>query len=66
MGGEEQRVAGVWMMLILSFVIMAGFLYLWNQPISRFAAFYWFPVAVMTVSGILPPPWKVLTGSNLE
>ncbi|MDY6761787.1 MAG: hypothetical protein SVY41_01950 [Candidatus Nanohaloarchaea archaeon] len=57
----RERIAGVWTVLILPFLILGGFLSVQNQPVYRFAAYYWLPIALMTALHILPPPWRVLT-----
>lgn len=62
MVSDIQRVVAVWSVLALPFIIIGA--YLWSQDDLeiRFIIAYWFPAVVLTVVGVIPPPWLCMTG----
>ena len=60
--GDVQRTLAVWAVLVVPFGIMVA--YLWSREDFgvRFVVAYWFPAVVLTVVGVLPPPWQEFAG----
>jgi hypothetical protein len=60
MDQDTQQAIAVWDVFLLPFLIFAGFLYIRNQLTPKIVAMYWFPAVVLTIIGVIPPPWKSL------
>jgi hypothetical protein len=55
---ETQQDIAVWAVLVLPFLVIGGLLYTRNQLTLKVVGMYWFPAVVLTVIGVIPPPWK--------
>jgi hypothetical protein len=63
--GESRRVSmdqntqqgiAVWTVFLLPVLVFGGFLLTRNQLTLDVVGIYWFPVIVLTVIGVIPPP----------
>jgi len=48
----------VWTVFVFSFLIIGGFLHVQNQLTIGVAGLYWFPPIILTLIGLIPPPWE--------
>lgn len=55
---DSQQAVATWTVFVLSFLIIGGFLHTRNQLTVGVAGLYWFPPIVLTLIGMIPPPWK--------
>jgi hypothetical protein len=55
---ESQRTIAVWVFYILSFIVLAAFLRLQAQLTIGVIGLYWFSAVILTIIGVIPPPWK--------
>ena len=62
MDEQRQSEVAVWGMLVVSFVILAGFVHDRGELTAAFVAYYWGPVLVVTYIGVLPTPWRSPVG----
>ncbi len=57
MNDDDQRTVGVWALFVLSFVGLAGFLATQGALSVDIAVLYWATVGLLTLLGIVSPPW---------
>jgi len=59
MDEDQQRALAVWIVFVAPFLFLLVF-FAWFHTLSlEIIAIYWFPAIVLTIVGILPPPWRV-------
>lgn len=57
-----QQATAVWAVLVVPFVLLVAYLWTQEEISLTVAIAYWFPVVVVTVLGVVPPPWVIVTG----
>jgi hypothetical protein len=60
MNGERQRALAIWVMFVVAFVLLAGFLSTRGELTLGFVGIYWLGPVIATAIGVLPPPWAAL------
>lgn len=60
MDDDPRVVLAVWTLLVVPFVGLAAFLATRGELTAFVVATYWFPPAVLTAIGTIPPPWRLL------
>lgn len=61
MDEESQRTIAVWSLYFLSFVFLGFFLHMQGGQLTiELVGVYWFPAVILTVIGVIPPPWEPL------
>ena len=55
---QSRRTIAVWMVFVVPFLILAGFLSSECQLTFAVVGLYWFPAVVLTIIGTVSPPWK--------
>jgi hypothetical protein len=63
MDQNTQQGIAVWSVFLLPFLVFGGFLLTRNQLTLEVVGIYWFPAIVLTVIGVIPPPWRPLVNS---
>jgi len=61
MVSDIQRIVAVWSILSLPFIVIGAYLWSQDELGIRFIVAYWFPAVVLTVVGVIPPPWQFIT-----
>jgi hypothetical protein len=56
MDQNTQQGIAVWTVFLLPVLVFGGFLLTRNQLTLDVVGIYWFPVIVLTVIGVIPPP----------
>lgn len=62
MDGDTQRTIAVWTFVIVSFVLLVGFILTVDDLTLTVVGLFWVPVVVLTLLGVLPRPWHLVTG----
>ncbi|PSQ31220.1 hypothetical protein BRD16_03590 [Halobacteriales archaeon SW_6_65_46] len=55
---QSRRTIAVWVVFVVPFLILAGFLSGKDQLTFAVVGLYWFPAVVLTIIGTVSPPWK--------
>lgn len=54
--------AAVWAVLVVPFLVLAGFLSVRGELTPYVVVLYWFPAVVLVLLGSIPAPWRPLSG----
>lgn len=61
---EQQRTLAVWLIFVVPFVFLFGFLLLYDSLTLEIVAIYWFPAIILTMIGVIDPPWTLVSDAE--